>query len=72
MWEDTKIKIKNGENFYLDGSMSWNSEELKQMMNEAGINVSLYYKSSYGHKFVYPIKVLLEYMSLEKLYHSGD
>jgi hypothetical protein len=71
-WEDTKIKIKNGENFYLDGSMSWNSEELKQMMNEAGINVSLYYKSSYGHKFVYPIKVLLEYMSLEKLYHSGD
>lgn len=71
-WEDTKIKIENGENFHLDGSMSWNSEELKSMMKEAGIDVSLYYTSNYGHKFVYPIKAILAYMSLEKLYCSGD
>jgi len=38
--------------------------------SEAGINKSLY-ANGWGHKQSYPVKALLNYLSLERLYYSA-
>lgn len=67
-WEDAKANQEDGRQFSLAGqSMTGKYDSL---LVELGINKSDY-ANGWGHKQYYPLKAILNYMSLERLYYSG-
>lgn len=68
-WEDVKVLQSNGERFYLAGQL-FKNDTLNSILQEVGVEKSTY-ASDWGHKQMYPLKAILNYMSLERLYSSG-
>lgn len=67
-WNDVIEAQKNGEPFTLLGQTSTSVHN--QILSEIGVNKSEY-ASSFGHKQYYPLKAVLNYLCLERLYYSG-
>ncbi len=67
-WNDVIEAQKNGESFTLLGQTS--TDVHNQILSEIGVNKSEY-ASSFGHKQYYPLKAVLNYLCLERLYYSG-
>lgn len=67
-WYET-VKTAEGGEFILPGQ--WTTAELDKVLHTIGLGKSAY---SYGfqHKQYYPVKALLNYMALEKLYFAGE
>lgn len=57
------------EQFLLAGN--YYGSKYSTILKDLGINKTAY-ASSFGHKQYYPLKAVLNYMSLNKLYHSGE
>lgn len=70
-YADIVSKASAGEQFRLAGQISNTGGEVQSLMQQMGINITDY-ASSLGHKQTYPILAVLNYMSLEKLYTSGN
>lgn len=67
-WDDVIEAQKNGESFTLLGQMPTSVHN--QILSEIGVDKSEY-ASSFGHKQYYPLKAVLNYLCLERLYYSG-
>ena len=68
-WWSTVIAAQaEGKDFILLGQSPTNLQD--RMLSDLGI-VKSDYASSFGHKQYYPLKALLNYMCLERLYYSG-
>ena len=67
-WDDVIEAQKNEESFTLLGQMPTSVHN--QILSEIGVDKSEY-ASSFGHKQYYPLKAVLNYLCLERLYYSG-
>lgn len=67
-YEDAKKKEENGESFVMAGTAL--SNKYNEMLNEIGVNKSKY-ANGWSHKQYYPLKAVLNYMAIERLYFSG-
>lgn len=67
-WEDVLQAQESGTSFIMLGQ--YQTSTINSILNEIGIDKSMY-ASSFGHKQYYPIKAMLNYMCLERLYYSG-
>ena len=70
-YANTVQKVSAGEQFNLAGKINNTGGEVRSLMQQMGIDISNY-ASELGHKQTYPLLAVLNYMSLEKLYTSGD
>lgn len=70
---DILNKAKDNKQFSMAGQVDWSGSAIRSIMKDIGIDESKYTDDgSFGHKQVYPIKAILNYMALEKLYTSGN
>lgn len=67
-WEDVRTAQENGTSFILLGQ--YGKGALDGILAEMGINKTDY-AGSFGHKQYYPLKAMLNYACLARLYHSG-
>lgn len=68
-WESVKSSVSRQEKFSLMGQCS--SQEIDNLLREMSIDKSSY-STSFGHKQEYPVRALLNYMSLERLYNYSE
>lgn len=67
-YEEVLICIEEDRTYSMLGAC--NESVMDDILKEIGLNKTSY-ASSFQHKQYYPLKALLNYMSLEKLYYSG-
>lgn len=69
-WYESAIEKEiNGESFTMAGTALSNSYD--EILKELGV-VKSNYSNGWAHKQYYPLKAVLNYMALERLYYSGE
>lgn len=67
-WNNVIDAQNNGESFILLGQSP--TSKLNEILNDIGVDKTKF-ASSFQHKQYYPLKAVLNYMCLKKLYYSG-